>query len=217
MKISKWTALAFLLISFVFLAISAKVFIVEAGCGGGSSMSGSCSMSGHEHNQDMKHEHNIADEKVCSQEMMQKYRFLASMPIYMDSPMVIYARDQELGLSEEQKGKLLAITAESRKNALAVLTVEQRQKLGVISDEPITMSQICPMMHSEAGQQAAVQAAADAKVVEQTTCPVMGGAINRNLYTEYKGKKVYFCCPSCKGEFEKNPEKYISKLPQFAK
>jgi len=51
--------------------------------------------------------------------------------------------------------------------------------------------------------------------VEQTTCPVMGGAINKDIFTEYKGKKVYFCCPACKGEFEKDPEKYVSKLPQF--
>ncbi len=52
---------------------------------------------------------------------------------------------------------------------------------------------------------------------EQTMCPVMGGAIDKSIFVEYKGKKVYFCCPSCKGEFEKDPEKYISKLPQFAK
>jgi YHS domain-containing protein len=56
-----------------------------------------------------------------------------------------------------------------------------------------------------------------APAVEQTTCPVMGGAINKDIFTEYKGKKVYFCCTDCKAEFEKNPEKYISKLPQFAK
>ena len=53
--------------------------------------------------------------------------------------------------------------------------------------------------------------------VEQTVCPVMGGKINKDIFTEYKGKKVYFCCPGCKPEFEKNPEKYINKLPQFAK
>jgi len=44
---------------------------------------------------------------------------------------------------------------------------------------------------------------------------VMKGAINKNLFTEYKGKKVYFCCAGCKGKFEKEPEKYIAKLPQF--
>jgi YHS domain-containing protein len=51
--------------------------------------------------------------------------------------------------------------------------------------------------------------------VEQTVCPVMGGAIDKELFVEYKGKKVYFCCPGCEPEFEKNPEKYLAKLPQF--
>jgi YHS domain-containing protein len=53
--------------------------------------------------------------------------------------------------------------------------------------------------------------------VEQTTCPVMGGAINKALFTEYQGKKVYFCCDGCKEKFEANPEQYVAKLPQFSK
>ncbi len=53
------------------------------------------------------------------------------------------------------------------------------------------------------------------EAIEQTTCPVMGMAIDKKVFTEYKGKKVYFCCSACKPEFEKDPEKYISKLPQF--
>jgi len=52
-------------------------------------------------------------------------------------------------------------------------------------------------------------------VAEQTICPVMEGAINKDIYTEYKGKKVYFCCPGCKSKFEEEPEKYLAKLPQF--
>ena len=51
---------------------------------------------------------------------------------------------------------------------------------------------------------------------EQTICPVMGGKINKDCFTEYKGKKVYFCCPGCIEEFNKDPEKYLDKLPQFA-
>ena len=51
--------------------------------------------------------------------------------------------------------------------------------------------------------------------IEQTTCPVMGGAINKNIFTEYKGKKVYFCCAGCEQQFKKDPEKYAAKLPQF--
>jgi len=51
--------------------------------------------------------------------------------------------------------------------------------------------------------------------IEQKECPVIKGPINKEIFTEYKGKKVYFCCQGCKEEFEKNPEKYVSKLPQF--
>jgi len=54
-----------------------------------------------------------------------------------------------------------------------------------------------------------------ADITRQTICPVMEGAINKNIFTEYKGKKVYFCCPGCKEKFEKEPEKYLAKLPQF--
>ena len=50
--------------------------------------------------------------------------------------------------------------------------------------------------------------------MEQTTCPVSGMPIDKNISTTYKGKTVYFCTPGCKAEFEKNPEKYAGKLPQ---
>lgn len=51
--------------------------------------------------------------------------------------------------------------------------------------------------------------------MEQTTCPVSGQPIDKKYHTVYKGKTVYFCCPNCPPIFEKNPEKYIDKLPQF--
>ena len=51
--------------------------------------------------------------------------------------------------------------------------------------------------------------------IEQTTCPVMGSPINKALFVEYKGKKVYFCCPGCEDKFNAEPEKYVAKLPQF--
>jgi len=52
---------------------------------------------------------------------------------------------------------------------------------------------------------------------EQTECPVMiGNKIDPDLHTVYQGKKVYFCCASCKEAFESDPEKYMHRLPQFA-
>jgi YHS domain-containing protein len=66
----------------------------------------------------------------------------------------------------------------------------------------------------EAKKTATVTAAS----VEQTMCPVMeGNKIDKNVFVEYQGKKVYFCCAQCKAAFEKEPEKYLAKLPQFAK
>ena len=64
----------------------------------------------------------------------------------------------------------------------------------------------------------AATATATAASVEQTMCPVMdGNKIDKNVFVEYKGKKVYFCCTQCKAAFEKEPEKYLAKLPQFQK
>ena len=50
----------------------------------------------------------------------------------------------------------------------------------------------------------------------QTNCPIMETmAIDKSVYTEYKGKKVYFCCAGCINKFKEDPGKYLSKLPQF--
>ncbi|MBU0967264.1 MAG: TA0938 family protein [Proteobacteria bacterium] len=49
----------------------------------------------------------------------------------------------------------------------------------------------------------------------QTTCPVMGGTINKELYVDYQGKRVYFCCDYCIGEFKNDPEKYLQKLTEM--
>lgn len=47
---------------------------------------------------------------------------------------------------------------------------------------------------------------------KQTTCPVMGGKINKNLFVDHDGKRVYICCKGCLPELKKDPAKYISQL-----
>lgn len=48
----------------------------------------------------------------------------------------------------------------------------------------------------------------------QVVCPVLGEPI-KDLETaprsEYKGKTYYFCCPSCKKKFDKDPERYVGE------
>jgi Cu(I)/Ag(I) efflux system membrane fusion protein len=46
----------------------------------------------------------------------------------------------------------------------------------------------------------------------QTLCPVMGGKINRDVFVDYKGKRIYFCCPGCDGKFREDPEKYLKQM-----
>ena len=48
-------------------------------------------------------------------------------------------------------------------------------------------------------------------------CPVMGDKVDLakarsdpKLYSDYKGKRYYFCCKDCKPDFDKEPKKYIA-------
>ena len=54
--------------------------------------------------------------------------------------------------------------------------------------------------------------AADPK--PQTVCPVLGGNIDKNVYADYQGKRIYFCCLGCDTEFKKDPEKFLKKLKE---
>ena len=46
----------------------------------------------------------------------------------------------------------------------------------------------------------------------QTRCPVMGGAINKDVFVDYKGMRIYFCCAGCDGPFLKKAEAYLDKM-----
>jgi len=57
-----------------------------------------------------------------------------------------------------------------------------------------------------------VLAADTAASVPQTVCPVMGGKINKSLFVDHDGKRVYVCCPGCLPDLKQDPAKYISQL-----
>jgi len=46
----------------------------------------------------------------------------------------------------------------------------------------------------------------------QTICPVMHRPITKDISVVYQGKRVYFCCPACKIDFEKNPGQYMVEM-----
>lgn len=39
------------------------------------------------------------------------------------------------------------------------------------------------------------------------------GEMGKPVMIDYKGQQVGFCCKSCVGDFEKDPAKYLAKLP----
>lgn len=50
------------------------------------------------------------------------------------------------------------------------------------------------------------------QVVLQTTCPVSNEEIDRKLYVEHNGKRIYVCCKKCAKKVNGDPEKYIENL-----
>lgn len=53
-----------------------------------------------------------------------------------------------------------------------------------------------------------------AEAKPQTVCPVLGGNVDKQVYADYKGKRIYFCCKGCDAQFKKDPEKYMKKLEE---
>ncbi|MDG2384951.1 MAG: hypothetical protein P8N76_24990 [Pirellulaceae bacterium] len=55
--------------------------------------------------------------------------------------------------------------------------------------------------------------AEDAKKTDlsKVKCIVSGKAITPEATADYKGGKVYFCCPGCPGAFAKNTKKFATK------
>ncbi len=99
---------------------------------------------------------------------------------------------------------------------LAVLLISIITLIGCKKSEPNHEDHSGHEHSEDAMAEVAETASADTNAAEQTTCPVMDGrAIDKNIFVEYNGKKVYFCCAMCEKKFNADPEKYTAKLPQF--
>jgi YHS domain-containing protein len=57
------------------------------------------------------------------------------------------------------------------------------------------------------------KAPAAPEIKRQTTCPVMEGEkIDKNLYVDHEGKRLYVCCKGCIKEVSKDPAKWFKKV-----
>lgn len=59
---------------------------------------------------------------------------------------------------------------------------------------------------------AVAPAATTAPAKAQATCPVMGGKIDKALFCDVEGKRIYVCCAGCIKSIKKDPAKYIKIL-----
>ncbi len=54
-----------------------------------------------------------------------------------------------------------------------------------------------------------------AELEPQATCPIMGGAVNRELYVDHDGKRIYVCCQACLAAVSANPGAALEKLAEL--
>ncbi len=166
-----------------------------------------------------------------SEEMMDRCRMMMHTRMDVNCPEALLAVKSRLALTDEQVSKLNTIAQKSRMESEAVLTAGQKEILKKMTAAPDTMMkmhhEMMPMMKNmemkegtmeqKSEETATMTESAKQKLTEQKLCPVTGKPIDKEerYWTMYKGKKVYFCCPMCKPQFDKDPEKYVKILPQF--
>jgi YHS domain-containing protein len=69
---------------------------------------------------------------------------------------------------------------------------------------------LCAFLLSPLGPVLAAEQSAAGK--PQTICPVLAFPINKSLFVDYQGKRIYFCCDGCQKEFNKDPAGHVKKM-----
>lgn len=64
---------------------------------------------------------------------------------------------------------------------------------------------------TEAKPMAATEVAKD-DLKPQTTCPVMGNPVDKDVFVDVKGFRVYLCCKGCVDKIKAEPDKYLEKI-----
>ncbi len=72
------------------------------------------------------------------------------------------------------------------------------------------LADILPSGEADSAEDAADDTVAGGPI--NSTCPVTGEPVNRNLTTEYEGQLVAFCCGGCLAQFESDPESFAEAI-----
>lgn len=82
----------------------------------------------------------------------------------------------------------------------------------ILATMALALMMVGPVLAQRKSVRAVGQTQAQTQGQPQTVCPVLGGNVDKNIYADYKGQRVYFCCKGCDEEFKKSPEKYLEKM-----
>lgn len=83
--------------------------------------------------------------------------------------------------------------------------------LVTLSPKPAVAQSCCDGMATPTAADVSTNATPDL----MTTCPVSGeklGEMGAPFTFTYKGQEVKLCCPGCKKDFDKDPDKFIAKI-----
>jgi len=88
-------------------------------------------------------------EAGITDDMMMQGKAMPNAPLYKNSPAVLLGMAEGLALTEEQKASLMSIEKDAAAKALAVLTDEQKTKLGPVAEKPMSMMDMMKQMHEK--------------------------------------------------------------------
>ncbi len=73
---------------------------------------------------------------------------------------------------------------------------------------------IAPVRKEFAKYAKKIEASGEVVAKLQASCPVMGGKVDRKLYVDHGGMRIYVCCQGCTDAVRKDPVRHIEKLAE---
>lgn len=139
-------------------------------------------------------------------------KFLAIISVLLFSGGML-AGSPAIGFAQAQDGKRMSLACSGGCPGSQIHGGSHRGKGGHGLSQPEANHQ------GEAKGGAPGVAAAPAKQNEgmlpssgQQFCPILGAKVDRSVFADYDGKRVYFCCPACVSRFKEDPAKVVQQM-----
>ena len=137
----------------------------------------------------------------------------ATAPLVTGARAVVYVADPvEPGRFEGREIVLGARAGDWQIVASGLGEGERVVSRGAFKIDSSLQIQAQPSMMNPPEEAAPAAAAPGGAPRPQTKCPVMGGDIDRAVFVDHEGLRIYFCCAGCDATFRMKPAAYIAKM-----